>query len=218
MSLLGFDAIGRLALGQLPRPALVPIIMVVGSASFAVAASAVSLNVTDNISPAAFVVSPQGVTAAELEKVTATSFAFTAQNVSFRLTEAVVPASFTWTPNPVLEPEVEPITRASFVITPTDVTLKWTGASFDLVYGGVGHYKVEMERARQLARITRKTPPPIDRRSVATFGPVGGSPSAPIARAIDLQAIQNQRMAAQAQAARAAQQRRDEEALLLLAS
>lgn len=215
---LGFDAIGRLAIGQLPSPALTPVIMVVASASFAVTTKAVSFKVTDNISPASFVVAAQGVTAAELEKVTATSFAVTAQTLSFRLLDPIASASFTWTPNPVLEPEVEPISPTSFVITPTDVTLKWTGASFDLVYGGVGHYKVEMERARQLARITRKTPPPIDRRSVATFSPVGGPPSAPIAPAIDLKAIQNQRMVAQAQAVKVAQQRRDEEALLLLAS
>jgi hypothetical protein len=60
--LLGFDAIGRFSLGQVPEKALTPIILVVDSASYAVTANAVSFNAIDNISSAAYVVAAQGVT------------------------------------------------------------------------------------------------------------------------------------------------------------
>ncbi len=109
----------------------------------------------------------------------------------------------------------------SYAVVPTDTPLIRTGADFDLVYGGIGHYLEELEKQRQLARITRKTPAPIVRTTVPTFKPVGGPPIAPPAPVIDLQAIQNERMEAQriasAQAA-TLKRRRQEEELLLLAS
>jgi hypothetical protein len=86
-------------------------------------------------------------------------------------------------------------------------------------YGGIGHFLEEMQRARDLAKITRQTPAPIDRTTPPQFAPIGSPPAAPIAPAIDLAAIQQQRMAAQqaAAAARAKRQRSDAEAILLLA-
>lgn len=87
------------------------------------------------------------------------------------------------------------------------------------IYGGVGHFLVELENARQLARITRKTPQPIDRTTKPQFKPVGSPPMAPPAPAIDLQAIQNQRASADAASQAATiKRRRQEEELLLLAS
>jgi len=87
------------------------------------------------------------------------------------------------------------------------------------LFGGIGHYLLEIERAKQLARITREIPPPIDRRTVPRFEPLRASPVAPIAPAVDMAAVQNERVAAAAAAAQAAKmrRRRDEEALLLLA-
>jgi hypothetical protein len=218
----GFGAVGVQPIGVgPPQTGLVPIIVVVSSASYALTANAVTLNETDNISPAAFVVAPQGVTLKELEAVAANSFAVSTVPVSFKFAENVAATSNTVTTYPTTEPEVWPIAATSFAITFNDVPLKWTGAPFDLVYGGVGHYKYEAARARQLAKITRTIPPPIDRRSAPTFAPIGQArpPIAPAAPAVDMAAIQNQRMAEQAQAAAvAAKRRRNEQALLLLAS
>lgn len=87
------------------------------------------------------------------------------------------------------------------------------------LYGGIGHFLVEIERAKQLAKITRKTPAPIDRTSKPQFAPVGRPPIAPSAPVINLQAIQNERMAAQQQAAAQAatiKRRRQEAEILLL--
>ena len=84
-------------------------------------------------------------------------------------------------------------------------------------YGGIGHYLEAIEQARQLAKITRNTPSPIDRTSRPQFAPVGRPPIAPV---VDLQAIQNQRTAAQlAASARAAtiKRGRQEAEILLLA-
>jgi len=113
-----------------------------------------------------------------------------------------------------------PVAATSFAATFADVPLKWTGAPFDLVYG---------RRALQAGSRTRaparqdhaQDSAAIDRRSAPTFAPIGlpRPPMAPAAPAVDMAAIQNQRMAEQAQAAAAAaKRRRNEQALLLLAS
>jgi hypothetical protein len=90
----------------------------------------------------------------------------------------------------------------------------------DAIYGGIGHFLYEQARARQLAAITRKVPGvPIDRRTVPRFEPLRASPVAPAAPAVDMAAVQAERLAAAAAATQAAnkRRRRDEEALLLLA-
>lgn len=94
-------------------------------------------------------------------------------------------------------------------------------ADAPFLFGGIGHYLVAQEEARQLARITRTTPRPIDRTTQPTFKPVASPPIAPSAPVINLQAIQNQRAAEQQQAAAQAatiKRRRQEEELLLLVS
>jgi hypothetical protein len=97
-------------------------------------------------------------------------------------------------------------------------------AAFDcdsaFLYGGIGHFLVALQEARRLAKITRKTPQPIDRTTRPQFAPVGRPPMAPPAPVANLQAIQNERATAQAAAAQAAtiKRRRQEEELLLLAS
>lgn len=85
-------------------------------------------------------------------------------------------------------------------------------------YGGIGHLLMEMQRAKQLAAITRTIPPPVDRRTAPTFRPVARPQAAPIAPAVDMAAIQKQHMEAAAAAAKVAKKRREEEAILLLAS
>ena len=113
--------------------------------------------------------------------------------------------------------------RAEAGATGTDgnAGLSRTGYDHDQQqYGGIGHYLLELERARQLAAITRKVPGvPIDRRTVPRFEPLRASPIAQAAPAVDMQAAENERTAAAAAAAEAAtkRRRRDEEAILLLA-
>jgi hypothetical protein len=217
MSLLGFDATGRLALGQLPRSPYIT--LRVDTQSYTLTANSVTLKATDNISPAAFVIAAQGVTLKEIEAVSANSFALTASTVSFKLVAIVSPAFFAVTTNPTTEPEVEYVGAASYAITFNDVPLIWTGAGIDTSYtGGVGHFLEEIERQKRLNAITRKIPGPVDRRTVPRFAPLQAPPSAPAAPAPDMAAIQNQRMAEAAAQARIAKRRRDEEAVLLLAS
>lgn len=85
-------------------------------------------------------------------------------------------------------------------------------------YGGVGHYLYEQALAQKLVKITRKAPPPIDRRTAPQFKPLARPYSAPAAPAPNVAAPQNQRMAPQAAAVDEAKKRRDMEAIRLLTS
>ena len=60
------------------------------------------------------------------------------------------------------------------------------------LFGGVGHYKLELERAKQLAAITRKAPPPVDLRTRPQFAPLASPPIAAAALAVDMAAVQQQ--------------------------
>jgi hypothetical protein len=94
-----------------------------------------------------------------------------------------------------------------------------TGDDFDLVYGGIGHYLVELEEKRRLAAITRKAPVPIDRTTPPGFRPMAAPQPAPSpTAAIDLAAAFAGRAAErQAQQAAIARRRRQEAEILLLA-
>jgi hypothetical protein len=106
----------------------------------------------------------------------------------------------------------------AYALAPRLVLLSRSGGDFDQVYGGIGHYLVELEQRRQLAAITRRTPQPIDRTTQPAFRPVI-APALPDARAIDLQVLEA-RAARERQAAEAARvmRRRQEVEILLLAS
>lgn len=115
-----------------------------------------------------------------------------------------------------------PVAGTAYAITPGPLNaLLRTGADFDLVYGGIGHYLEEIERQKQLAKITRKTPAPIVQPGWRALPPAPNAPLASAAPAIDLRAIAAQRIAGlQAQARQAAilQRRRRDIEILLLAS
>jgi len=218
MSLLGFDAIGRHALGQLPDRK--KLILNVTTANYAVTANGVSTGITANISPGAFVVAPQGVTLQELEAVSVGTFWLSTSAVSFKLIETVSAAAYVVSGQPTLEQANEVVQPASFAIAFSDVPLTWTGYSYEPPHGGVGHFLMEVEQAKQLAAITKRiVPPPIDTRSAPRFEPLTNPQGAPLAPVVDMPGILQQRMDGQAQAAQAAKKRqRDIEAILLLAA
>jgi hypothetical protein len=219
MSLLGHDALGHWALGHPPDSTATITVLVVATASYTLTANAVTESIIENISPAAFVLAGQGVTEKEIEAVSVANFAVTGNSVSARFLMPLAPAAFVVTANPTTEFETEVIAPASFAVTFNNVPLVWTGAGIDTSYsGGVGHYKLDLERARQLAKITRKVPPPVDLRTAPTFKAVGSPPIAPAIPAPMMQPIPNQGMAEAAAKAKVIKQRRDIEAILLLAS
>ncbi|WP_426418209.1 hypothetical protein [Bradyrhizobium genosp. A] len=146
------------------------------------------------------------------------AFAWAGSAVAFAPTVNAVAASFTLNGNPVNEIILEAEGPATFTVTGNDAQLSRTGFDYEFQQGGIGHLLMEMERAKQLAAITRTIPPPVDRRTMPTFRPIARPHAAPIAPAIDVEAIQKQRMEAAAAAAKVAKKRREEEAILLLAS
>jgi hypothetical protein len=94
-------------------------------------------------------------------------------------------------------------------------TLIRTGADFDLVYGGIGHYLEEIERLKQLAKITRKTPAPIVQSPGPRLQPLASPlPQPPT---IDPRTVAAQ-LRARADQARILKRRRQEAEILLLAS
>ena len=125
-----------------------------------------------------------------------------------------------------LAPVVMRAAAGTYVLTPGAVVLTRSGGDYDQVYGGVGHYREELERLRQLATITRPVPRPIVRAMRPLLRPLV-MPAAPQPRraaAPDLQAIHLRDMAVRRLAQEAAQRqaaiahrRREEAEILLLA-
>ena len=99
----------------------------------------------------------------------------------------------------------------------TDTPLIRTGFDYEFQQGGVGHLLYERERAKQLAAITRRVPPPpIDRTTRPTFAAIGRPPIAPPIGAPMVQAGPIQPTGAPGADAVATKRRRDMEAILLL--
>lgn len=220
--MLGFDAVGRLALGQLPRGS-VTATLTAAAGSFTVTGFAVTFSIVEAAAAGSLALS--GVTTAFTVKSPISAGAFASAGVAAVLTPTVNAATgaFTMNGQPVNEIIMEAEGPASFGVTGNDAALSRTGFDYDFQQGGIGHLLMDMERAKQLAAITRTIPPPVDRRTAPTFKPAArpaaGSPWAiPAEIAATQAAMQQKRAEAAAAASRAAKKRRDEEAILLLAS
>jgi hypothetical protein len=250
--MLGFDALGRLALGQ-ARAA--PTTLAASVGSFSVTGIAASLTISQASGAGAYALSGVGTPLRASMSAQTGVGSMIGVTASFNLAELSAVGSyglgavkfFVQTPAgldalgrlaigqmsnavPISGVAVSikmPAAGSALAITPGPLNaLLRTGADFDLVYGGIGHYLEELERARQLAKITRKTPAPIVQQSGPALRPAPSASIAPMATAslppaIDLQAIAAQRMAqqqAQAEQARTLKRRRQQLEILLLAS
>jgi hypothetical protein len=113
-------------------------------------------------------------------------------------------------------PLVWNVAGSSYDIVPPDTPLLRSGADVDLVYGGVGHYLEELERQRQLAKITRKTPQPIRSKPWPSL-PAAQRPSTVAAVPLppDLPSIAAQRLTEPKQAQAAVRRAKALEILLL---
>ncbi|WP_431014566.1 hypothetical protein [Bradyrhizobium pachyrhizi] len=215
MSLLGFDAIGRLALGQVRQGGALS--MDAAAGSFAVSGISATFKLVEAVSVGSYVLTGNAAGAKVVFPVSAGSFTLSLKASTLDRQLSAAPGAFTLTGYAANEPVVEDADPGVFVFTGNDAPLIRTGYDYEVQQGGIGHYLEEMERARQLQRITRNPGVPVDRRSRPRFQPIGRPPVAPPAPAVDIRAVELQRMAAQVQAAAAQKKRRDEEALLLLA-
>jgi hypothetical protein len=211
-----FDAIGRVAIGQVPSSGSV--VMAAATGTFAFTGNAATFAISEAASTGAFNLT--GITASFSVgwPETAGAFTFTGKAATFTISEAAASGAFALTGQPANETILWPDAPASFVFTGNPANLVRTGDNYEFKLGGVGHYKLELERAKQLAAITRKAPGPIDLRTKPQFQPLASPYSAPSSPSLDAAAILKQRMDAQMAAAKAAKKRRDAEAILLLAS
>ncbi|WP_029082896.1 hypothetical protein [Bradyrhizobium sp. th.b2] len=217
MSLLGFDAIGRLALGQVRQNGPVNISLPAAPGSFALAGVAITFKAVEAVTVGGYVLAGVSAPGAIVEATAAGAFTLSLKSAVLNPALNAAPGAFTLTGRPANEPVVEDADPGAFVLTGNDAPLVRTGYDYEVQQGGIGHFLEEMERARQLQRITRNPGAPIDRRSRPRFQSIGRPLVAPPAPGPDMQAIERQRMAAQMAASAAQKKRRDEEALLLLA-
>lgn len=215
--MLGFDAVGRLALGQLPTTAT-NTVLTADAGSYTITGVVSTFKVSEAATAGAYALT--GV--AETFKISLApvsgAYVITGVSTTENIKEPVAAGAYVITGNAVSVNISMVATPGSYVITPTNTPLVRTGGDYDQVYGGIGHYLEEIERQRQLAKITRKTPAPIVQQSIpfpqAAAAPQGAQPQ-PV---IDLQAIQQQRMAdaqAQAEQVRILRRRQAIEILLL---
>lgn len=212
MSLLGRDAIGRFALGQIDAG---NISMPAVSASFAVSGGGQPFTLAENAAAGSFALSATSIS--EVIEVAAGSFSLTGAAQTFTITENVGAGSYDITGS--VSNNVNGVAESgAFLLTAPDQWIYRTGDDYEFKLGGIGHLLEEIERQKQLNAITRKIPGPVDRRSIPRFEPLRGLSSAPAVPAPDMASVQNQHMAEAAAQARTAKRRRDEEALLLLAS
>ncbi len=159
---------------------------------------------------------------------------------SLRLRLDPIAGAYSLTGNPVTEGISQPAAAGSYTLTGSasftslvmlagpgsyGVTLlrtplTRTGGDFDQVYGGIGHYLEEIERARQLAKITRKTPAPIVHEIRPRFRPIQEPAPQPLQQVPDPQSLIARRQEAEAQQRQAAiaKRRRQAAEILLLAS
>lgn len=183
---------------------------------YAIVGVAVSFGGNEAASVGGYAVTGQ---AANFKEAWATSAGvYTVSGNAAGLTTALLPLTgmYTVTGYAMTDRIVLPAASGAYTLTPGPAVLTRSGGDFDQVYGGIGHYREAIERARQLARITRKTPAPIVHEMTPRLQPM--APIAPQAPAIDLQAIAALRVAGQqAEQARILKRRRQEAEILLLA-
>jgi hypothetical protein len=215
MSLLGFDAIGRLAIGQLPGGRTTTT-LTVSAGAFAIAGSAATFSVKEAEGVSTFALTGVAAAFTIVEAVTKGAFAFTGVAAALKISEAPNVGAFTLNGRPINEIILEAEGPEQFTLNGVDTILTRTGADFESPSGGIGHHLLEAERAKQLAYVKRQPPAAIDRRTTPQFEPLARPPVAPSAPLVDMAAIQEQRTAAEMQAAKAAKNRRDLEAILLL--
>jgi hypothetical protein len=256
--MLGFDALGRLALGQGPDQAATNAVLVAGTGTYAVTGTAIGLNVGEAASAGSF--SLTGVSAGFTASLAAAAgaYAFAGVSVSLAIGETAAVGSYSLTGttasfrtsfasltggcnltgvaatfdtrlagvsgsyvlagHAASEPIVEIAAGGAYAITPVPTPLIRTGGDVDQVYGGIGHYLEQIEQAKQLARITRKTPAPIVHAIRPQLQPPASPPIAPQPPAADRGAIAAQRLEHQAAQAGISKRRRQEAEILLLAS
>ena len=216
MSLLHFDALGHFTLGHPPAGSIV--VLPASAGSFTLTGNAATFPIAEAAGVGAFAVTGVSATFRVTVPETFQSFAVTGNAAPLVISLTPAPGAFTLNGQPANKIVFVPEPVGAFRVTSPNINLVRTGSDYEFKLGGIGHYKLELERARQLAAITRVAPPPLDRRTTPQFPAMPLAPVAPAAQPIDMAALEQHRMAAEMQAVHAAKERREIEAILLLAA
>lgn len=212
--MLGFDAVGKGALGQISSSR--NITLTASAGSYSLIGVSVTFTITESAVAGSFALTGSP-TAGIIGQVAASgSFSLSGSAQVFDLTENVDAGSYVITGS--LSNNIDGASDpGSFVITGVDQWLYRTGDDYEFKLGGVGHFLEEIERQKRLNAITRKIPAPVDRRTVPRFASLPAARPMPAVPVVDMAAIEQQRRVEASRAA-AARRRRDEVAVLLLAS
>lgn len=214
--MLGFGPIGTLAVATGPSSGAVTFTLTAAAGSFAMTGVAATFTIREATAAGSFALSGISASFTLKEAAGAGAFAYTGVAASFTIREQPTAGVYTLNGVPANETVLEADQAGAFVFTGNPATLTRTGFDYEFQQGGIGHLLLEAEEAKRLAAITNRPPPGfLDTRTPPTAAPIG-PPIAPAAPAVDLGALRAHADALAAQ--KAAKQRRDIEAILLLAA
>lgn len=162
--MLGFDALGRLALGQIRQDGAVAVVITASAGAYTLTGNAITLNTTLAASAGAYVFTGNAALFNTSMAVSAGSFSLTGNAVSFNAGLVAGAGAYALSGVDTAFAVNFVASGGTITITSGDHTLTRTGDETEQVYGGVGHYLEELAKKRKLEKITRRNPPPIVQR------------------------------------------------------
>jgi hypothetical protein len=161
--MLGFDALGRLALGEIP-PSSQTTTLVADPGSYAITGRAAGFKATELAATGSYLVT--GRSASFLVRWTAGSgqYSITASNVLMATALSALSGVYSVTGRDTLFGARFVAESGVYTLTLGDFELRRTGYDYDPVQYGIGHIKLAMEEARRLSRVVKLTPYPVVRQ------------------------------------------------------
>lgn len=166
--MLGFDALGARALGELPRKAQAISMVAAGGAATAVGQAA-SFGVAESAATGGVTVQGAAASSGVTAVAAAGAAVVTGRAAGFAVDHAADRAMFALAGGSAADQVSEGAEGGAITARFIAAELVRTGDDDEFKLGGVGHLKLELEQARRLAAITRVPPPPIDRRTAPRF-------------------------------------------------
>jgi hypothetical protein len=162
--MLGFDALGRLALGQIGHAGAVAVTLTADTGAYTYTGNGATFTTTLVGAVTPYVLTGNAAVFTTTMPVASTSYALTGNGASFNVTLAATAGAFALSGGAAAFDTNFSVSAASFVVSSGTHTLIRTGDETEQVYGGVGHYLEELAKRRQLEKITKRRPVPVVQR------------------------------------------------------
>lgn len=159
--MLGFDALGRLALAEIPRAAQT-VVLSAASGVYTVAGYASGFKATGAAAPGAYLIT--GHAAQRVDWARSDSGAYSLTGHDATLAAKADSGSYAITGSDVLFGARFVAESGSYTLTLGNFELRRTGYDYPSDQYGIGHIKLAMEEARRRARVVRTAPYPVLRQ------------------------------------------------------